>query len=443
MVKINKIILSTVLAVTLTQAGVKDIEVYAKEVVTHKQDVTVNDGVVVQYDGSLFKANRAKYIASEKKLILQDNVTLIDKSGKRINASELTLNLENNHILFKDFFTLGKDNIWLSSTEGSKKENVIITKNAMFSSCEVDNPDWMLGFKKAVYNTASKEIEFYDAKVYVKKVPVLYFPYIYIPLSNERRSGFLYPRFSISGKEGILYRQPYFLNINPSQDLEITPQIMTKRGYGLTTTYRFYHEKDAFGTLRVGYFKDKKSYVKRENLLHDKHYGVEFNYVNESLIDSFSKTGLENKLYVNSAFFNDGEYFSLQEEALSHHKLGSYYDSRLNYYIKNDSFYSGVNFHYYKSTARKNNDDTIQILPQLQFHLPFTSIINSNIHYSFDAVISNLTRKSGTKAQKATIKLPLYAHIPLLNNYLNLNITEELELDAYKLMNVPTKYKKV
>lgn len=447
MFKFNKIILSVILAATLAQAEskeAKDIEVYAKEVQQNNGDAIINDGVVVEYDGSIFRADRAKYQPDKNYLILNDNVILIDKSGKRIRAEELTLNLDNNHIVFKDFFTLGKDNIWISSTNGKKEENIITTKNAMFSSCQVDNPDWMLGFNKAIYDTKSEEIRFYDAKVYVKKVPVFYFPYLYIPLSKERRSGFLYPQFSILENEGYLYRQPYFLNISKSQDLEIAPQIMTERGYGVVGTYRFYHAKDAFGTIRAGYFKDKASYAKKEDLLNDYHYGAEVNYLNKSLIDQLSKNGYENQLYLNSAYFNDGDYFNLQSQRslLSHHKLGSYYDSRLNYYIKSDSVYSGVNFHYYKSTTSSNNDSTLQILPQLQFHLPFNKLISDNIYYSFDAVISNITRKEGTKALEATLKAPLFAHFSLLNNYLNLNITEELQLNAYKFINTSSEENK-
>jgi LPS-assembly protein len=445
MFKFNKIILSVILATTLAQAEskeAKDIEVYAKEVQQSNGDVLINNGVVVEYEGSIFQADKAKYKPDENNLILNDNVILIDKSGKRIRAEELTLNLDNNHIVFKDFFTLGKDNIWLSSTNGKKEENIITTKNAMFSSCDVENPDWMLGFNKAVYDTKTEEIRFYDAKVYVKKVPVFYFPYLYIPLSKERRSGFLYPQFSILSNEGYMYRQPYFLNISKSQDLEIAPQIMTKRGYGVVATYRFYHAKDAFGTIRAGYFKDKASYAEKEDLLHDYHYGVEANYINNSLVDQLSKNGYENKLYLNSVYFNDGDYFNLQSGPLSHHTVGSYYDSRLNYYVKSDSLYSGVNFHYYKSTTTSNNDNTLQILPQLQFHLPFSNLISDNIYYSFDAVISNITRKKGTKAVTAAIKAPLYAHFSLLNNYLNLNITEELQLNAYKFINTTSKEKK-
>ena len=443
MLKIDRIILSTVLALTLVHAEASEVAVYAKEVHQEQGNLVANDGVVVEHDGSLFRAQRAKYNKDKNSILLQGDVTLIEKSGKRIRAKELTVNLDDNRVVFKDFFTMGKDHIWISSTDGEKKENKIKVENALFSSCDVNDPDWMLGFNKAIYDTESEVIKFYDAKVYVKKVPVFYFPYLYIPLSKERRSGFLYPDYGLRDNEGYYYRQPYFWNISRSQDLTVDAQILTKRGYGLSATYRFYHAKDAFGSLRVGYYKDKKSFVDEERLIHDKHYGVEFNYLNGSVIDSLAKSGYENKLYINGVYFNDGEYFNLSATPLSHHKLGSYFDSKLNYYIhKRNSFYVGLTSDYYKSTVKKNNDDTIQILPQLQFHLPFTSVVSNSIHYSFDATVTNLTRKNGTKAIKSVIKAPLNAHFSLFNNYLDLDIAEELQMSAYKFTNVPQEHKK-
>jgi len=443
MLKIDRILLSTVLALTLVHAEAKDVAVYAKEVHQDHGNMIANDGIVVEYDGSLFRAKNAKYNKEKNSLLLQGDVILIDKSGKRVRAKELTVNLDNNHVVFKDFFTLGKDHIWISSKIGEKDENIIKAQNALFSSCQIDNPDWMLGFEKAIYDTKAKVIKFYDAKVYVKKIPVFYFPYLYLPLSKERRSGFLSPDFGILEDQGFYYVQPYFWNISPSQDLEIDPQIITKRGYGLSATYRFYHAKDAFGTIRAGFYKDKKSFVKKENLIHNKHYGIEVDYINGSLIDSLAKSGYENKLYLNGVYFNDGDYFNWSRSALSHYKIGSYYDSKLNYYIqKKDSFYVGLTSDYYKSTVKEHNDDTIQILPELQFHLPFANLASKYVYYSLDATVSNLTRKEGTKAIKSVIKAPLYTHFTLLNSYLNLDISEELQMSAYRFSNVLLKNKK-
>jgi len=443
MFKINRSIIVAVLFGNLLFAQTtNEIEVYANSVVDHGNNAEITGGVVIEYKGDLLSAKSAKYDKANNRLILNDSVTIIGKSGKRINAKELTVNLDNDHIKFKDFFEIDKEDIWISSTKAKQEENIYNLQNALFSSCDVNNPDWMVGFDKAVYDTKTKMLKLSDAKVYIKDIPVFYFPYIPLYLGKERKTGLLRPVWGNINDEGYLYEQPFFWAISKSQDLEINPQIRTKRGSGLYLTYRFVHAKDAKGTIKAGYFKDKLSYTNKYNLKYKKHYGVEIDYTNGSVIDSLSTDGYENKLYLNGIYFSDGDYVGLQINRLNHYKIGSYYDSRANYFIRNNYFYSGIGFRYFKSDNSVNNDNTIQILPNLHFHIPYTNILFNNLSYSADLAVTNYTRKEGTKALRVKLKAPLEMHFSMFNNYLNLNIAEEIESSGYDFYNVPIDQKK-
>jgi len=444
MLKISRVLAVLLVASSLTYAKeAKDMDVYGNEIVDNGKVVNIYNGVVIEYDGDILSGKSAIYDRVNNKIIIKDNVTVIQKNGKRVRANELTVNLDNDHILFKDFFQIDTDDVWISSVKAKKEEDKLKFKNALFSSCQVDNPDWLIGFDKAVYDTKDKVLKLDDAKIYIKDIPVFYFPYLSIPLGRERKSGFLRPKFAHIEDEGYLFEEPYFWAINKSQDLEFYPQIRTKRGYGLYAMYRFYHDKDAYGSIKAGYFKDKKSYTNKYNLKYNKHYGVEAEYTNKSLIDSLAKGEYENKLYLNGIYFNDGDYINLQNrDYIGHFRIGSYYESRLNYFIKNNYFYSGINFRYFKSVSHPNNDDTIQILPQINFHLPYTNLFYNNLSYSLDTTIVNYTRKKGTKALKLSLKAPLEMHYSLFNNYLSLNLSEEIEATSYKFKNVPKKYDK-
>ncbi len=442
MLKISKSLAILLVASSLSYA--QEVEVFANEVVENGNITNITGGIVLEYEGDLLSGKSAIYDKSNNTIIIKDSVSYIPKSGKNIKANELKVNLNNDHIVFKDFFQIDKDDVWISSVVAKKEEEKYKFTNAIFSSCQVDNPDWLIGFDKAEYDTKDRVLRLEDAKVYVKDVPVFYFPYIYIPLNTkERRSGFLRPIYGNIENEGFLYDQPYFWAISKSQDLEINPQYRSKRGYGAFATYRFYHAKDAHGTIKAGYFKDKKSYTDRYNLKYSKHYGAEVEYTNNSLIDSLSKGEYENKLYVNGIYLSDSDYVALQaDKRVSHFKVGSYYDSRLNYFVKNNYFYSGVNFRYFKSDSSVNNKNTIQILPKLNFHLPYTNVIFNNLSYIADLSLTNYTRESGSKALKLKFKAPIEMHFSFFNNYLNLNLTEEIESTAYDFYNVPLEQKK-
>ena len=443
MFRYKKLLLSSLLTTTLFATQMKDVEVYAKSVVQHQDIVNLDGGVVIVYDGDVLSAKEGIYDKSKKLIELKKDVLIVSKDGKRVKAKSLKVNLDNNNIVVKDTFLIDKQNIWFLAKDASKEDNNITINNAIFSSCCVDNPDWSIGFSKATYNTKDKVLEVNDAVAYIKEIPIFYFPYLYIPLVHERKSGLLVPSFSYSKDEGFFYSQPIYLAISKSQDLEVDPQIRTNRGYGAYLTYRIADNKDSYGELRVGYFKDKTSYTNKHNLKYKKHYGVEAYYLNNSLIDSLSKSGYENKLYLNAIYMNDIDYINLQVgKRMYHHQLGSYYESRLNYYIKNNYFFSGISFNYYKDTTKEDNSDTLQILPKLHFHIPYTNILYNNLSFLVDATVTNFTRKSGTKALKAQIKIPLNLHLSLFGGYLSLNVSEELAATGYDFYNVPITQKK-
>ena len=443
MLKPKSFLLSILLSGLLLADEYKDVEVYANSVVQHGDIADITGGVVVVYDGDTLKAESGKYDAKAKVLMLNNNVVIISKDGKRVNAKTLRMNLDDNKIVFRDFFLIDKENVWFIAKDAQKQDAQIKLQNALFSSCDVDNPDWSIGFSKAIYDTKSKELRINNAIAYIKQIPVFYFPYLYLPLSHERKTGFLMPSFTYSKDEGFQYSQPFFWAIAKNQDLELDPQIRLNRGVGGFATYRLVDSKDSFLQIRAGYFKDKESYTKKYNLKYKEHYGAELNYINNTLIDPLSRDGYENKLYINSIYMSDTDYLNLQiGDKLYHHSLGSFYDSRVNYYIKNNYFFTGISLDYFKDTTKVSNKETLQILPKLHFHIPYTNIIYNNLSFMVDATVVNYTRESGTKALKAKIRLPLEMHFSLFAGYLNLNISEELEATGYDFYNVPISQKK-
>jgi len=439
-----KVFFSLYAAVTIIGANeLKDFEVYASLIEQNATDVKIEGKILINYDKKIMTANSGRYKINDKKLFLEGNVTILDELGKKINAKLLEINLDNNKIKFKDFFSIDDKNIWMGAIDAIKQDNNITLQNAVFSSCKLKNPDWKITFDKAIYDTKDKDLKLYNAKIFIKDIPFFYTPYFYLPLSKERKSGFLFPILTYVNNEGFLYAQPYFWAISKSKDLEVVAQIRSDRGYGLYATYRFVDNIDSFGKIKLGYFNDKNSYTSKYNLRYKEHYGIEFYYKNNSFINKLNDFGFENKLYINALYFNDEDYLNLQlKDKINHHKIGSFYESRLNYYIKNDYFFSGIYFSYFQDATKTSNDETLQILPKLQFHLPYTNLIFNNLSYSLDATITNYTRDSGTKAFKAKIKLPVVAHFSLFSGFLHIDLTHELEATAYDFYNVPISQKK-
>ncbi len=112
-----------------------------------------------------------------------------------------------------------------------------------FTTCEPERPDWQLkaarvdlALDRGVGTARHARLEF-------KGVPVLYSPWMTFPLTDERKSGFLYPRFGRSGGDGFDISVPWYWNIAPNRDATFTGRWIEKRGVMLDTEYRFLGER--------------------------------------------------------------------------------------------------------------------------------------------------------------------------------------------------------
>ena len=112
-----------------------------------------------------------------------------------------------------------------------------------FTTCDPDRPDWQLkaarvdlALDRGVGTARHARLEF-------KGVPILYSPWMTFPLTDDRKSGFLYPRFGRSGSDGFDVSVPWYWNIAPNQDATFTGRWIEKRGNMLDTEYRFLGER--------------------------------------------------------------------------------------------------------------------------------------------------------------------------------------------------------
>lgn len=114
-------------------------------------------------------------------------------------------------------------------------------KEGSFTNCDAKDgqtPAWRFTFEDV-------DVEFEDSLFgkgvwfKVNDLPVLPLPTFRYPLGATRKSGFLVPTTGVDNVFGFRYRQGYFWAINPSQDLTITPNILSKRGGGADLEYRY------------------------------------------------------------------------------------------------------------------------------------------------------------------------------------------------------------
>ncbi len=112
-----------------------------------------------------------------------------------------------------------------------------------YSTCQPQSPDWQLKGKHVELNHEKEIGTARHVSLYVKDVPVFYFPYVSFPLSDKRKSGFLPPSFGSSSDSGFDLTVPYYWNIAPWQDATLAPRHINDRGTMLTGEYRWLLER--------------------------------------------------------------------------------------------------------------------------------------------------------------------------------------------------------
>ena len=175
-------------------------------------------------------------------------------NGIDIFASELSADEKNTSTTLKDTSYQISNNAGHGSAKEinvNKKGDVNLIESS-FTACYGDTPDWEINASKITLSSDEKQLEAYHARLSVLDVPIMYLPYIRVPVGNERQTGLLYPKIYSSSSSGLQVELPYYLNINENMDATFTPRYMSKRGTQLLTEYR-YLANEQYGEVHIEY----------------------------------------------------------------------------------------------------------------------------------------------------------------------------------------------
>lgn len=126
----------------------------------------------------------------------------------------------------------------LVHAKNDDKNNILTLKDANYSTCSPDTKGWSIWTSTLELNRNTDVVTAYNPVFYIKDIPVFYFPYLHFSLSQQRKTGFLYPGFSNTSSSGITIRWPFYLNLAPNYDATITPDYMSRRGLLMDSQFR-------------------------------------------------------------------------------------------------------------------------------------------------------------------------------------------------------------
>ncbi len=230
-------------------------------------------------------------------------------------------------------------------------------------------------------------------------IPVLWFPYLIVPLKSDRQSGLLTPTIGSSEDGGAEYAQSYFWALDRSQDLTITLKNFEKRRLMGLANYRYVLSEKSKGELDTAWINDRVFAKSDGSLQKFRSNPGEFTQFSRWSIfyqhHLELKNGWTQRMQVHNA--SDLRFpLDFEKESFQRGLSDSALENRISFSKNTHSLHSSVDSSYYINLLRadplSNNEDAVHRLPEISFSRTSQKIDNTPFHYNWDFRYSNFTR---------------------------------------------------
>ncbi len=401
--------------------------------------------VYFKYKKGWFKADYVKYFWKTKKIFLKENVYVETDEGY-LKGKEVFLELDKKIGWVKKgeiFFR--KSHIYIKGETLEKTgEFSFRFKDLKTTSCDSSPPPWQIKAKRG-YISQRGYAHLWHVRFCVKKYPLLYTPYLLIPVKRKRESGFLIPEIKTSSRNGIEINLPYYQVISDEQDFTFYTHYISQRGTMLEGEYRFFPNPATKGIFWISWLKDKEE-DKTELEEPNQFRGDGLIRPNRDRfwlrgkLDSFIYSP-EWKLKLDLDFVSDQNYLREFDSRFTGYKkvssiflkyFGRDIDKKDSFQRKNlisisrDWEHFGLelkgiyiqDLRYRNHNLDPKDNPTVQKIPEINFYLYSLRIKDSGFQIRGNSSFSYLWRKKGINAERININPTVFYEY--INSYFRL-----------------------
>jgi LPS-assembly protein len=214
--------------------------------------------VRIVFENSTLSADEMLLDNNTSNAVATGNVVYED-SEAIIKADRIELNLKtelgtvyNSYTFYKkQNFHVRADNVKKTGTR-----NFYLDK-ATLTSCDAEVPSWHFSGKD-IKTTQHESLSAWDAKFYIKSVPVLYTPYFWAPITKERQTGLLFPSFGYSSKQGQYFKQGVFWAFKENQDATLYLDYSSEKRLAGGLDYRYVLTPESNGEFWIYHARDNE-----------------------------------------------------------------------------------------------------------------------------------------------------------------------------------------
>ncbi len=262
-----------------------------------KKHAELSGHVVLSRMSDELRADSAQYDLTQQHFLLEGNVNYRN-ADLQAQANSMDFVQERERIEFqKAQFYIFSHNANGSAARIFSENNVTTLEEPTYSTCDPEERDWYLKASKITLDKTEGTGTVKHMRVFVKDVPVFYFPYMSFPIDDKRKSGFLLPTFGHTSASGFEFSLPYYWNIAAQADATLTSHYLANRGFQAQTEWRYLNNW-SHNQLDAEYLDDRKTNDARQllRLRHDGNLSGRF----------FDRW----RTYIDATEVSDSEYFS-------------------------------------------------------------------------------------------------------------------------------------
>jgi len=175
----------------------------------------------------------------------------IERDGAIYRGPQLELQVQR----FEGFFLQPEFDLLALGARGSAERIDFIDSSrsralqAEYTSCprvpegSDAEPDWVLRTRSVELDLERNEGIATGAELRFLGTRLIALPVLSFPLGDARKSGWLPPSINIDNRSGVEVAVPYYWNIAPQRDATLTPRVITRRGLGLDSEFRYLSER--------------------------------------------------------------------------------------------------------------------------------------------------------------------------------------------------------
>ena len=205
-------------------------------------------------------ADRVSLNAGTNEAEATGNVVLV-QAGDVLQSQQMKMDLDTNRgIVLKGTLFLKQQHLYLRGEEIERVgEDTYRVREGNFTTCDGDSPAWRFTGRETLV-TIGEYASVQGAGFEVKKIPLLYSPYLYFPVKTERQSGFLTPGVNFSNVGGPELKNAYFWAISKNTDATFYLDLAPLKGYGEGAEYRYIREKGSAGSFYGYHIREEDGY---------------------------------------------------------------------------------------------------------------------------------------------------------------------------------------